>query len=163
MPQSTICHPVPPWHCRNFVRNTAIVVGDIHQITDNVSEECARNDMFLYSGRRFKRQDVTECLLKGPWQPLDYNCPVTDGRSFQARWFKWTIRQRSWLSKQMTKHTACHVFCFRDVRDRKFGQHPVLTTGEMVDVISNDMKSQQSIEKQKLQKLTGGKGCQLMS
>jgi hypothetical protein len=35
MPQSTIFFPVPD------IAETAIVVGDVHQITDNVSEECA--------------------------------------------------------------------------------------------------------------------------
>lgn len=60
MPRSTNCHPVPD------IAETAIVVGNIHQFTDNVGEEYVGNDIFLYSGRRLKRQDITDCLLKGP-------------------------------------------------------------------------------------------------
>jgi hypothetical protein len=76
-----------------------------------------------------------------------------------------TIRQRSWLSYSKTSDEAHCLPCilFLGLGDWKFGLHLVLTTAEMVNMIFNDMKSQQSIAKQKLQKVTDGNACQLMS
>lgn len=105
MPQSINCHPVPD------IAERANVVSEAHQITENAIEECAGDDIFSYNGRRLKRQDITECLLKDPWQPLDCKFPVTNGQSFQVEWFKCatpngTIHQRSWLLYSKTSDKA---------------------------------------------------------
>jgi hypothetical protein len=116
MPQSTICQPVPDIAESVIVVTEVCQITEISEIADNASESFAGNDIFSYSGRRLKRQDITECLLKGPWQPLDYKFPATDGRSFQVEWFKCatpdgTIRQRSWLSYSKASDKAYCLPC----------------------------------------------------